>query len=33
MLTHTNEREAILRRFDRIQAAFDRADVVMPKIS
>ncbi len=29
----TNERETISRRLDRIRAAFDRADAVMPKIS
>ncbi len=33
ILTHTNERETILRRFDRLRAAFDRADVVMPGMS
>jgi NAD(P)-dependent dehydrogenase (short-subunit alcohol dehydrogenase family) len=32
ILTHTQEREAISARFDRIKAAFDRADEVMPKI-
>jgi|tagenome__1003787_1003787.scaffolds.fasta_scaffold20878477_2 NAD(P)-dependent dehydrogenase (short-subunit alcohol dehydrogenase family) len=32
VLTHTNEREAITARFDRIKAAFDRADEVMPAI-
>jgi NAD(P)-dependent dehydrogenase (short-subunit alcohol dehydrogenase family) len=33
ILTHTNERETITARFDRIRAAFDRADAVMPSIS
>jgi NAD(P)-dependent dehydrogenase (short-subunit alcohol dehydrogenase family) len=33
ILTHTNEREAITKRFDRIRAAFDRADTIMPTIS
>jgi NAD(P)-dependent dehydrogenase (short-subunit alcohol dehydrogenase family) len=32
VLTHTNERAAITARFDRIRAAFDRADQVMPTI-
>jgi NAD(P)-dependent dehydrogenase (short-subunit alcohol dehydrogenase family) len=32
VLTHTNERAAITARFDRIKAAFDRADAVMPPI-
>jgi len=32
ILTHTQERDAILGRFDRIKAALDRADEVMPKI-
>jgi len=32
VLTHTNERAAITARFDRITAAFDRADQVMPTI-
>jgi NAD(P)-dependent dehydrogenase (short-subunit alcohol dehydrogenase family) len=32
VLTHTNEREAITARLDRIRAAFDRADAVMPTI-
>jgi NAD(P)-dependent dehydrogenase (short-subunit alcohol dehydrogenase family) len=32
ILTHTQEREVITARFDRIQAAFDRADAVMPAI-
>jgi NAD(P)-dependent dehydrogenase (short-subunit alcohol dehydrogenase family) len=32
VLTHTNERVAITARFDRIAAAFDRADQVMPTI-
>jgi len=32
VLTHTNERAAITARFDRILAAFDRADQVMPTI-
>jgi NAD(P)-dependent dehydrogenase (short-subunit alcohol dehydrogenase family) len=32
VLTHTNEREAITARLDRIKAAFDRADAVMPTI-
>lgn len=32
ILTHTQEREAISARFDRIKAAFDRADEVMPEI-
>jgi NAD(P)-dependent dehydrogenase (short-subunit alcohol dehydrogenase family) len=30
ILTHTAEREVITSRFDRIRAAFDRADEVMP---
>ena len=33
ILTHTAERKAITARFDRIDAAFDRADGVMPGIS
>jgi len=32
ILTHTAEREAISARLDRIKAAFDRADEVMPGI-
>jgi NAD(P)-dependent dehydrogenase (short-subunit alcohol dehydrogenase family) len=32
ILTHTQEREAITARFDRLRAAFDRADDVMPNI-
>ncbi|MFL5251538.1 MAG: SDR family NAD(P)-dependent oxidoreductase [Rhodopila sp.] len=32
VLTHTNERLAIGARFDRILAAFDRADQIMPTI-
>lgn len=32
VLTHTGEREAITARLDRIKAAFDRADAVMPTI-
>lgn len=32
VLTHTGERDVISRRFDRIRAAFDRADEVMPTI-
>jgi NAD(P)-dependent dehydrogenase (short-subunit alcohol dehydrogenase family) len=32
VLTHTHERAAITARFDRIRAAFDRADAVMPPI-
>ncbi|HEY1412737.1 MAG TPA: SDR family NAD(P)-dependent oxidoreductase [Rhodopila sp.] len=32
ILTHTNERETITARFDRVRAAFDRADAVMPTI-
>jgi len=32
ILTHTQERAAILSRFDRLAAALDRADEVMPKI-
>jgi NAD(P)-dependent dehydrogenase (short-subunit alcohol dehydrogenase family) len=32
VLTHTGEREAITARLDRIKAAFDRADEVMPTI-
>ena len=32
VLTHTGEREIISARLDRIKAAFDRADVVMPTI-
>jgi NAD(P)-dependent dehydrogenase (short-subunit alcohol dehydrogenase family) len=30
VLTHTGEREVISARFDRIRAAFDRADKIMP---
>lgn len=30
VLTHTGERDAVSARFDRIMAAFDRADQVMP---
>jgi NAD(P)-dependent dehydrogenase (short-subunit alcohol dehydrogenase family) len=30
ILTHTHERKVITARFDRIAAAFDRADAVMP---
>ncbi len=33
ILTHTHERAAITARLDRIAAAFDRADAVMPGIS
>jgi NAD(P)-dependent dehydrogenase (short-subunit alcohol dehydrogenase family) len=33
ILTHTNERNAISKRFDRLSAAFDRADEIMPTIS
>jgi NAD(P)-dependent dehydrogenase (short-subunit alcohol dehydrogenase family) len=33
VLTHTHERDTIRRRFDRIGAAFDRADAVMPTLS
>jgi NAD(P)-dependent dehydrogenase (short-subunit alcohol dehydrogenase family) len=33
ILTHTHERQTITARFDRICAAFDRADVVMPTLS
>ncbi|MDB5402092.1 MAG: hypothetical protein JWQ55_4110 [Rhodopila sp.] len=32
VLTHTGERDIISARFDRIRAAFDRADQVMPTI-
>jgi NAD(P)-dependent dehydrogenase (short-subunit alcohol dehydrogenase family) len=32
ILTHTGEREIIAKRLDRIKAAFDRADEVMPTI-
>ena len=32
ILTHTGEREIITGRFDRIKAAFDRADEIMPRI-
>jgi NAD(P)-dependent dehydrogenase (short-subunit alcohol dehydrogenase family) len=32
ILTHTNERDTITARFERIRAAFDRADEVMPTI-
>lgn len=32
VLTHTGERDAISARFDRISAAFDRADQIMPNI-
>ena len=32
ILTHTGEREPITARFDRIRAAFDRADQVMAEI-
>lgn len=32
VLTHTGEREIISARLDRIKAAFDRADAVMPPI-
>jgi NAD(P)-dependent dehydrogenase (short-subunit alcohol dehydrogenase family) len=32
ILTHTGEREIITARFDRIKAAFDRADEIMPTI-
>ncbi len=32
ILTHTNERAVISARFDRILAAFDRADQVVPTI-
>lgn len=32
VLTHTNERQNITARLDRIKAAFDRADAVMPTI-
>ena len=32
ILTHTAEREAISSRLERIKAAFDRADEVMPRI-
>jgi NAD(P)-dependent dehydrogenase (short-subunit alcohol dehydrogenase family) len=32
ILTHTGEREIITARFDRIKAAFDRADEIMPRI-
>jgi NAD(P)-dependent dehydrogenase (short-subunit alcohol dehydrogenase family) len=33
VLTHTGEREVITARLDRIRAAFDRADEVMPTIA
>jgi NAD(P)-dependent dehydrogenase (short-subunit alcohol dehydrogenase family) len=33
VLTHTHERDTIRGRFDRIGAAFDRADAVMPTLS
>jgi NAD(P)-dependent dehydrogenase (short-subunit alcohol dehydrogenase family) len=33
VLTHTAERDVITARFDRIRAAFDRADAVMPTLS
>jgi NAD(P)-dependent dehydrogenase (short-subunit alcohol dehydrogenase family) len=33
IFTHTNERAVIAGRFDRMRAAFDRADAVMPTIS
>jgi NAD(P)-dependent dehydrogenase (short-subunit alcohol dehydrogenase family) len=32
VLTHTSERETVAARFERILAAFDRADTVMPTI-
>jgi NAD(P)-dependent dehydrogenase (short-subunit alcohol dehydrogenase family) len=32
VLTHTGERDVITSRFDRIRAAFDRADRIMPEI-
>ena len=32
ILTHTGEREIITARLDRIKAAFDRADQIMPTI-
>jgi NAD(P)-dependent dehydrogenase (short-subunit alcohol dehydrogenase family) len=32
ILTHTGERDVISARFDRIRAAFDRADQIMPEI-
>jgi NAD(P)-dependent dehydrogenase (short-subunit alcohol dehydrogenase family) len=32
ILTHTGERDVVLARLDRIRAAFDRADEVMPAI-
>ena len=32
VLTHTAERDIITQRFDRIRAAFDRADRIMPTI-
>ena len=32
VLTHTHERDVISARFDRIRAAFDRADNIMPTI-
>jgi NAD(P)-dependent dehydrogenase (short-subunit alcohol dehydrogenase family) len=32
ILTHTGERDVITARFDRIKAAFDRADAIMPTI-
>ncbi len=33
ILTHTNERETIMRRTARLAAAFDRAEAVMPTLS
>jgi NAD(P)-dependent dehydrogenase (short-subunit alcohol dehydrogenase family) len=33
IFTHTNEREVIAARFDRIRAAFDRVDAIMPTFS
>ncbi|HET8997856.1 MAG TPA: SDR family NAD(P)-dependent oxidoreductase [Acetobacteraceae bacterium] len=33
VLTHTGERASITARFDRIRAAFDRADAVMPTLT
>ncbi|HEY4042522.1 MAG TPA: SDR family NAD(P)-dependent oxidoreductase [Rhodopila sp.] len=32
VLTHTSEREAVTKRFDRVRAAFDRADAIMPTV-
>jgi hypothetical protein len=32
ILTHTGEREVIAARLDRIKAAFDRAEEVMPTV-